>query len=393
MKYIKDHITENDFNLDEILNADETALFYKTVSSRTYKIASEDNKNTKRSKARVTVMVCASAGGTIYDLQVIHTAKQPRCLKNTNISSTYSVQYDVSQRGWQNRRTFKRYVRYLQNIARKQNTRFVLLVDNASSHVCAAKDLDPDGSQDTFFRIDHLDILFLPPNCTSDMQPCDMGIIRSFKCKFRKCQIERLFEVLDNHMQSSSAVPFKIEDVIDMRFCLEMIKSSANHLDENVICRCWAKSNILPAPLQAQLNANVDRLSSIDKDIDDELQLVFQKLDLKRIGVYSSPTSIIDQDAYEPIDETEIDDSLIIETIREEDEKIKCMKEGSINKTKETIPSTAEITAALSTLTKFAQHKEADEGELIRRNIEALRSILLVKAKQSSITYFFNRNN
>ena len=43
--YIKTHL--GDFEIQDIINADETALFYKTVSSRTYKTAAEDNKNTK----------------------------------------------------------------------------------------------------------------------------------------------------------------------------------------------------------------------------------------------------------------------------------------------------------------------------------------------------------
>ena len=164
MEYIKGHLS--DFELD----ADETALFYKTVSSRTYKIAAEDSKNSKRSKERVTVMVCCAANGDIHDLQVIHTAKRPRCLKGVkNFNSEYEIQYDTSQKGWQNGGTFKRYLHYLNNVARKKKTRFALLVDNASSHVCAAKELDPTGSDSTMFQFERLDILILPPNCTSDM--------------------------------------------------------------------------------------------------------------------------------------------------------------------------------------------------------------------------------
>ena len=87
--------------------------------------------------------------------------------------------YDTSKKEWQNGGTFKRYLRFLENIARKEKTRFVFVCNNASSHMSAAKDIDPNGSQDT--SLEHLDILFLPPNCTSECQPYDMGIIRSFK--------------------------------------------------------------------------------------------------------------------------------------------------------------------------------------------------------------------
>ena len=217
-------------------------------------------------------MVCVAASGELFELQVLHTAKRPRCLKNTNINQTYDVQYDTSQKGWQNAGTFKRYVRYLDNIARKRKTRFALIVDNASSHVSAAKDLDPEGSQDTYFRLKHMDVLFLPPNCTSDLQPCDMGIIRSFKCKFRKVQLLTVFDLLDHHMISKPAdEKFKIEKVIDMKFCLDVLQRSVKDMDENVIRRCWIKSNVLPAGLQAQVNVNVDRSNKINNETDNEL--------------------------------------------------------------------------------------------------------------------------
>ena len=75
IEYIKHHIS--DFAIEDVLNADKTALFYETVSSRTYKVASEDSKNTKRSKERITALVCVAASGKLFDLQVLHTAKRP----------------------------------------------------------------------------------------------------------------------------------------------------------------------------------------------------------------------------------------------------------------------------------------------------------------------------
>ena len=72
-------------------------------------------------------------------------------LKNVNINETFNVFYDTSQKQWQNGGTFKRYLRFLDNIAREENTRFAFVCDNASSHVSAAKNMDPNASQDTFF--------------------------------------------------------------------------------------------------------------------------------------------------------------------------------------------------------------------------------------------------
>jgi hypothetical protein len=75
MRYIKAHL--GGFEIQDIINTNETALFYKTVSLQTYKTAAKDNKNTKRSKERVTIMICDQADGCIFKPQILHTAKIP----------------------------------------------------------------------------------------------------------------------------------------------------------------------------------------------------------------------------------------------------------------------------------------------------------------------------
>jgi DDE superfamily endonuclease/Tc5 transposase DNA-binding domain len=383
MGYIKAHL--EDFEIQDILNADETALFYKTVSSRTYKTAAEDSRNTKRSKERVTVMICVRADGRILKPQILHTAKSPRCLKNVNINQMFNVLYDTSQKGWQNAGTFKRYLHYLDNIARKEKTRFALVCDNASSHVSAAKDMDPHGSQDTFFRMKHLDILFLPPNCTSECQPCDMGIIRSFKCKFRKFQLLRLFDVLDTHVLQKPNEIFKIEKTIDMAICLRMIQQAINNMDENVIRRCWVKSELLPASQQAKVNSDVDRPSSnfsLDEDIDNELSSIVNSLDLAKLGEGDiSAQELINIDSCEPIDETFIDDDEIVNQV---------LKEGNDKPidsvvSKRSRPSLATAQAAIRTLHDYAK---AEGKESLLHDIECLNKIMPSPPKQVSIMSF-----
>jgi hypothetical protein len=58
-----------------------------------------------------------------------------------NINEKFNVFYATSQK--QNGGTFKRYLRSLASIERKEKNRFALVCDNASSHVSAAKDTDP----------------------------------------------------------------------------------------------------------------------------------------------------------------------------------------------------------------------------------------------------------
>jgi DDE superfamily endonuclease len=56
---------------------------------------------------------------------------------------------------------------------RRQNRNIIFLVDNAPVHII-----------DTVLT--NIRVEFLPPNTTPYLQPCDAGIINSFKCKYKK---------------------------------------------------------------------------------------------------------------------------------------------------------------------------------------------------------------
>ena len=59
-----------------------------------------------------------------------------------------------------------------------------MLLDNASSHSAADIQLIKMGSFNAF-RLSNLLLIFLPPNCTSVVLPLDMGIIVSFKARYK----------------------------------------------------------------------------------------------------------------------------------------------------------------------------------------------------------------
>ena len=336
-----------------------------------------------------------------------------------DLSGKYNIRYEKSAKGWQNGGTFKRYIQYINEQAKKKKVRFAFLVDNASSHVSAAKELDPTGSTETVFKFESVDILFLPPNCTSDMQPCDMGIIRSFKCKYRKLQLQRLFELLEDHMllHPDRDVKFKIENVVDMKLCLEMIEKSMNAMDRNVIKRCWAKSKILPDDLQEELNGMVDRGRSINEDIGNELTAALEQVDVQHLYPGEevpafSANELIDQDAFEPIDETEVSDDSIIEQLNimnlNSGSQTSATSDGSLSdvsdltnltnmdtvmeRNKKRKPSHTELAHALKTFTTFFETNEDSEDEEAQRitgAIGILRNAMPALTKQSSITSFF----
>jgi hypothetical protein len=69
---------------------------------------------------------------------------------------------------------FSNYIDQLNKRAILNKKKILLLVDNVSSHKL---------SVDKTKQLTHLRLEFLPPNCTSVLQPLDAGIINSFKSK------------------------------------------------------------------------------------------------------------------------------------------------------------------------------------------------------------------
>lgn len=46
--------------------------------------------------------------------------------------------------------------------------------------------------------MNHVHVVWLPPNCTALIQPLDQGIIRSFKAKYRHLLLRHILACLDN---------------------------------------------------------------------------------------------------------------------------------------------------------------------------------------------------
>ena len=75
----------------------------------------------------------------------------------------------------------------------------VLILDNCSAHI-QTRDLANHG-----IVLKNTKLLYLPPNTTSKIQPCDAGIIRNFKVYYRKRFNEHLLAQLEVATRSLQA--------------------------------------------------------------------------------------------------------------------------------------------------------------------------------------------
>ena len=162
------HQTLRDYDPKDIFNCDETGLFWKMKPSRT--ISNGPVAGTKQSKDRVTVLfTCNSTGTEKLRPLFIHKYENPRALKNINKNSL-PVNYYWNKKSWMQVSIWNDYLKKLDSRMRVQNRHILLLIDNAPTHALY------ENTNLTNIVIEHL-----PPNTTSHLQPCDQGIINSFK--------------------------------------------------------------------------------------------------------------------------------------------------------------------------------------------------------------------
>ena len=122
----------------------------------------------KKSKEHVTVALCCNASETEKVKAVfIGKSQNPRALKNIPKSSL-PVQYYWNKTAYMQVSVWNNWLKLFDARLRLQNRHIILLYDGASTHIL---------QENTTLSNIHLHKL--PSNTTA--QPCDTGIIKSFK--------------------------------------------------------------------------------------------------------------------------------------------------------------------------------------------------------------------
>ena len=129
------------------------------------------------------------------------------------------------------------------------------MVDNAGGHKIPDKQLE---------EMENVKLYFLPPNLTSHLQPCDAGIIRSFKAHYRKRLVEHLLSSIEN--TGEIVLP-------DVKQAIYFIKESWEKVTSLTISNCWRHVGIVKIDIKESI---------INKAvIDEEYQIVVEDLKKK----------------------------------------------------------------------------------------------------------------
>ena len=115
-------------------------------------------------------MLCCNASGT-EKLKAVFIGKSqnPRALKNV-VKSSLPVHYYWNKTAYMQVSIWNEWLKQFDAHLRLQNRHIILLYDSASTHIL---------HEET--TLTNIRLHKLPPNTTAHLQPCDAGIIRSFK--------------------------------------------------------------------------------------------------------------------------------------------------------------------------------------------------------------------
>ena len=212
------------YNPNDVFNADETGLYWRMLPDKTHTFKGEPCTGTKMSKERVTVLVCANMTGTEKSpLLTIGKFKKPRCFRGVLVLPT---EYEANPSAWMNSSIFEDWLRKWDNKLKRAKRKIVLFVDNCKAHPHIES------------KLECIELVFLPPNTTSEIQPCDQGIINTMKVYYRKCMVKSLLRAIDN---GSSFAQFKIT-LLDS---IHMLKKAWESVTPLTISNCFKKGGFV----------------------------------------------------------------------------------------------------------------------------------------------------
>ena len=118
---------------------------------------------------------------------------------------------------------FTKWITQLDRTMVRQGRKILLFLDNARCH-------PQEGLQ-----LRNITLKFFPANCTSQLQPLDLGIIRCFKALYRKQLLRYVLAKMDNN-QSNGSIIAKCVTVLN---AVDWIARAWNEVNSSTIQHCF----------------------------------------------------------------------------------------------------------------------------------------------------------
>lgn len=182
---VRELLLSGGYNDEQVYTCDETGFFYKLLPDNNFLVPSDEPScaNSKRIRDRVTMLFCLNKTGQ-HKLKPLCVGKyrSPRGFQHVNVSKL-PFWYKCSHNAWMTSAIFMDWfitcfipeVRHYQR-EKKLDEKAVLLLDENPAHPSGDVLVSPDGN---------IQVIFLPKDTTSVVQPLDHGLMATFKSSYR----------------------------------------------------------------------------------------------------------------------------------------------------------------------------------------------------------------
>ena len=168
----------------------------------------------KSSKVRLTGLAASNALGEKLPMLVIGKSANPRCFKHIK---PLPCKYTNQAKSWMDSDIFTRWLKELDRKMIAEGRQITMIVDNCPAHPHV------EGLQ-------AVELIFLPPNTTSKLQPMDQGVIRSLKAKYRSAVVKLYI----NRIENGQELP-KISILDAMKFLVQAWNRVTKDTVQNVL--------------------------------------------------------------------------------------------------------------------------------------------------------------
>ena len=219
------------YELKDIWNADKTGLFWRALPDKLH------------AKQRITVLLIVNTLGEIEPPIIFGRSLTPRCFKNVKDKRRpCGSYYYANKKAWMDSEPMEEILRTLNRKYAAEGHKILLFIDNVPSH--------PESFSDCF---SHAQIVFLPKNTTSKLQPLDAGIIKNFKVFYHKQFLQHVLARIKPGSKASDVI-----SSFDLLKSIGWVMDASRKVKKETIVNCFSKSGFNEATLELFIDDDAD---------------------------------------------------------------------------------------------------------------------------------------